>query len=132
YTDKADFILVDAPCSGLGVLRRRPEIRWRKSEDQIKELSALQRQILDSAAKCLKSGGILVYSTCTITHEENIDVVNDFLNTHHEFKADSLTGVLPDSLSGASGTETLTKGFVQFLPHVHGTDGFFIARMKKQ
>lgn len=132
YADKADFILVDAPCSGLGVLRRRPEIRWRKTEDQIEELSLLQKQILDSAARCLKSGGILVYSTCTVTHEENIDVMNDFLRTHKEFKADSLKGVLPESLSGVPGSETLTKGFIQFLPHVHGTDGFFIARMKKQ
>ncbi len=132
YEDKADFILVDAPCSGLGVLRRRPEIRWRKNEDQIKELSLLQKQILHSAARCLKSGGVLVYSTCTITHEENLDVINDFLNSHDEFKADSLTGVLSEGLSGVPGTETLAKGFIQFLPHVHGTDGFFIARMKKQ
>lgn len=132
YENKADFILVDAPCSGLGVLRRRPEIRWRKSEAQIKELSSLQKQILESSAKCLKSGGVLVYSTCTVTDEENIDVVNDFLNTHREFEAESMESVLPGSLSGVPGTETITRGFIQFLPHVHGTDGFFIARMKKQ
>lgn len=131
YEGKADCILVDAPCSGLGVLRRRPEIRWRKTNAQINELSQLQAEILASAAKCLKPGGTLVYSTCTVTHEENIDVIMDFLNNNDEFSLDSLTGILPASLTDAPGTETLAKGYIQFLPHIHGTDGFFISRLKK-
>jgi len=131
YSGKADFILVDAPCSGLGVLRRRPEIRWRKDPAQIMELQRLQLAILDSAARCVKPGGVLVYSTCTVTHEENIDVINGFLNKHHDFSTEGLAGYLPGTLSELPGTDTLYKGFVQFLPHVHGTDGFFIARMRK-
>lgn len=131
YAGRADSILVDAPCSGLGVLRRRPEIRWRKQPGQIDELHCLQVKILGSAAKCLKPGGTLVYSTCTVTHEENIDVVNEFLDGNAGFSLVSLEGYLPDKLAGMPGTDTLNKGYVQFLPHIHGTDGFFIARMQK-
>lgn len=130
--EKADYILVDAPCSGLGVLRRRPEIRWRKQPKEITELHRLQLQILLSAAKCLKDGGIMVYSTCTVTHEENIDVINEFLQQCGDFQLDSLVGHLPEGLRQMPGTETLTKGYIQFFPHVHGTDGFFIARLKKR
>lgn len=129
--EKADYILVDAPCSGLGVLRRRPEIRWRKQPGEIIELHKLQLQILLSAAKCLKDGGILVYSTCTVTHEENIDVVKEFLEQRGDFQPDSLAGHLPEGLLLMPGTETLAKGYIQFFPHIHGTDGFFIARFKK-
>lgn len=132
YPDTADFVLVDAPCSGLGVLRRRPEIRWRKKEEQIKELQALQHKIIKSAARCVKPDGVLVYSTCTVTREENNEVIEKFLNKNPEFYLDDLTGFLPDSLKGIPGTDTLTKGFMQFLPHLHGTDGFFIARMRRK
>lgn len=132
YEGKADFVLVDAPCSGLGVLRRRPEIRWRKTADQINELSQLQLNILGSAAKCLKPGGIIVYSTCTVTQEENINVINRFLEKHPDFELETLADKLPKELLNISGTESLSKGFVQFLPHIHGTDGFFIARLKKR
>lgn len=129
--EKADYILVDAPCSGLGVLRRRPEIRWRKQPGEITELQKLQLQLLLSAGSCLKDGGILVYSTCTITHEENIDVVDQFLQQCREFVLNSLVGHLPEGLLQMPGTETMSKGYIQFFPHIHGTDGFFIARFKK-
>jgi 16S rRNA (cytosine967-C5)-methyltransferase len=129
--EQADYILVDAPCSGLGVLRRRPEIRWRKKPEEISELPKLQLKILLSAGKCLKAGGVLVYSTCTITHEENLDVVNEFLQQCGDFQLESLAGHLPESLSQMPGTETMTNGYIQFFPHIHGTDGFFIARLRK-
>jgi len=132
FSGSADYILVDAPCSGLGVLRRRPEVRWRKKPEQITALHDLQVKILGSAAKCLKPGGVLVYSTCTVTHEENIDVINEFLNHHGDFQLESLAGYLPASLSTIPGTRTLSRGFVQFLPHLHGTDGFFISRLRKK
>lgn len=131
YRSQADYILVDAPCSGLGVLRRRPEIRWRKNEGQIKELQSLQLKILASAARCLKPGGILVYSTCTVTHEENIDVITEFLHRNPEYKLDSLSGLFPSTLEEMPGTQSLDKGYVQLMPQIHGTDGFFIARLKK-
>ncbi len=132
YAGQADYILVDAPCSGLGVLRRRPEIRWRKQPGEISELHDLQVKILVSAASCLRPGGTLVYSTCTLTPEENLDVIEEFLNKNTGFELESLSTYLPAGLSGMPGTETLSKGYLQFLPHIHGTDGFFIARMRKR
>lgn len=131
FAGQADYILVDAPCSGLGVLRRRPEIRWRKEPGQLAELRELQLAILDSAARCLKPGGVLVYSTCTVTEEENTSVVQEILRRRPELKLESLSGYLPGSLAGLPGLETMPDGFVQFLPHRHGTDGFFISRIRK-
>ncbi len=132
FAGEADYILVDAPCSGLGVLRRRPEIRWRKEPGQITQLHDLQVKILQSSARCLKPGGVLVYSTCTITPEENINTVREFLDTHGQFQLESLADFLPAVLSNIKGTDTMELGYVQFLPHIHGTDGFFISRMRKQ
>lgn len=131
FAGLADYILVDAPCSGLGVLRRRPEIRWRKEPGQIAELRDLQLAILDSAARCLKPGGALVYSTCTVTEEENTGVVHEILRRRPELKAESLADCLPGSLAGTPGLETIPEGYVQFLPHRHGTDGFFISRLRR-
>lgn len=131
YKDMADYVLVDAPCSGLGVLRRRPEIRWRKEKKQIQALSGLQGKILDSAALCVKAGGTLVYSTCTVTKEENQDIIEQFLKKHPEFSMESLNPYLPEKLKDSPGAKSLEKGYIQFLPHVHGTDGFFIARLRK-
>ncbi|WP_161820888.1 16S rRNA (cytosine(967)-C(5))-methyltransferase RsmB [Sporotomaculum syntrophicum] len=128
YTGWADYVLVDAPCSGLGVLRRRPDARWRKQEEQIAALAELQAQILASAAAALKPGGVLVYSTCTITREENLGQVELFLEQHPEFKWDTLAGLLPGALDQ---DETLDRGYLQILPHVHGLDGFFMARLVK-
>ncbi len=130
YNQWADYVLVDAPCSGLGVLRRRPDARWRKKEEQIYELAELQKQILDSVAAAVKPGGVLVYSTCTITEEENTCQVKSFLAAHPEFKLEPLTGLLPESLDHR---DTMKDGYLQILPHVHeGLDGFFIARMSKK
>lgn len=130
FAGQADFILVDAPCSGLGVLRRRPEIRWRKEPGQIRELRDLQLKILDSAAQCLKPGGALVYSTCTVTEEENTGVIKEILNRRPELKPESLADYLPEGLAGMPGLTTIPDGYVQFLPHRHGTDGFFISRFR--
>lgn len=123
-----DRILLDAPCSGLGVLRRRPDLRWRKSEGNIAELAQLQRQLLTALAPCLKVGGVLVYSTCTITREENEEQVNAFLANHPSFVLEDLQPVLGHMLDAPS----LTQGWLQLLPHRHGTDGFFIARLRRR
>ncbi|AGL02241.1 16S rRNA (cytosine(967)-C(5))-methyltransferase RsmB [Desulfoscipio gibsoniae] len=128
YTGWADYVLVDAPCSGLGVLRRRPDARWRKGEEQLAALAELQAQILESAAAVLKPGGVLVYSTCTITCEENLGQVKSFLHKHADFQWESLAELLPDSLDY---TATMGRGYLQLLPHIHGLDGFFIARLRK-
>lgn len=127
--NSADYVLVDAPCSGLGVLRRRPDARWRKEPEQIAELVKLQAEILESASRCVRKGGVLVYSTCTITREENLGQVEGFLAGHPEFALEDLTSLLPGSLDA---DRTMDRGYLQLLPHRHGTDGFFIARMRKK
>lgn len=127
--EKADYVLVDAPCSGLGVLKRRPDSRWRKTTDQIPGIIELQAQILNSAARCLKPGGVLVYSTCTLLEEENTARVEAFLRDHPEFTAEDLSRFLP---AVPDHDHTMARGYIQLLPHRHGTDGFFIARMRKR
>ncbi len=124
-----DFALVDAPCSGLGVLRRRPDARWRKEPGQIAALVQLQRRILHRVASCVKPGGILVYSTCTLTKEENQEQVEHFLHEHRQFKGDDLRSLLPLELDQDN---TMQQGYVQLMPHRHGMDGFFIARLRKK
>lgn len=125
----ADYVLLDAPCSGLGVLRRRPDSRWRKEAYQIPAIVKLQREMLESVSKCVRPGGVLVYSTCTITREENLGQIKAFLREHEEFVLEDLTPVLPANLAKE---RTVAKGYIQLLPHVHGIDGFFIAKMRKR
>lgn len=125
----ADYILVDAPCTGLGVLRRRPDARWRKEPGQISALVRLQAGILAGAARCLKKGGVLVYSTCTITREENLGQVQDFLARHPDFIMEDLTPYLPARLDGQG---TMGAGYLEILPHRYGMDGFFISRLRKK
>lgn len=127
--NKADFILVDAPCSGLGVLRRRPDARWRKEPGQLPAIIQLQREILEGVARCLKKNGVIVYSTCTITREENLRQVEWFLDKHPQFVLEDLSPFLP---AGLDFEGTLKGGFLQVLPYRHGMDGFFIARMRKK
>ncbi|AEF94146.1 sun protein [Desulfotomaculum nigrificans CO-1-SRB] len=129
YTNWADYVLVDAPCSGLGVLRRRPDARWRKDPSQLPGIVRLQREILESASTYLRPGGVLIYSTCTITREENIGVLEAFLADHPEFSLGDLRQFLPPGLAEE---ETAENGFIQLLPHIHGMDGFFIARLRKK
>lgn len=111
FPEQADKILIDAPCSGLGVIRRKADIRWKKNLAEIEELPKLQLEILTSASKAIKRGGILVYSTCTIIRRENEDVVEKFLANNPNFKL------------------IATK---KFLPHVDGTDGLFAAKLVRE
>ena len=107
---KADRVLLDAPCSGLGVIRRKPEIKYKNMDSEMKTLPIKQRAILEASANYVKPGGILLYSTCTINHYENDRIVNDFLNSSKEF-------------------EELER--IQLFPNVDGTDGFFICKMRR-
>ena len=116
-------MLVDAPCSGLGVLRRKPDSRWRKNEALLAELPLLQAAILDSAAKCVKPGGVLVYSTCTTEPQENQEIVQSFLNRSPEFSLDITGHFLPMKRE---------ESMVQLWPHIDNVDGFFIARMVRR
>lgn len=129
--EKADYILVDAPCSGLGVIRRRPDLRWRVKPDDLSRHAIQQLEILQQASKCLKAGGVLLYSTCSTEPEENIEVVNSFLMEYTRFKLEEITGLLPFPLVDSNDKIDAQKGFLQLLPHRHGTDGFFLACLRK-
>jgi 16S rRNA (cytosine967-C5)-methyltransferase len=121
-----DRILVDSPCSGLGTLRSHPEIKWQRSDKDIARLAGLQRRILTRAASLLKPNGILVYSTCTLTREENEIVINDFLARHQGFVLGEAEEYLPEQ------AKSMAQGrYFLALPHRHNTDGFFAARMRK-
>ncbi|OPZ74029.1 MAG: Ribosomal RNA small subunit methyltransferase B [Firmicutes bacterium ADurb.Bin456] len=128
-TGQAGFVLVDAPCSGLGVLRRRPDARWRKNPEDLPAIVKLQAEILEGASRCVKEGGVMVYSTCTLLREENAGQVENFLASHPEFALEDLSGFLPGVLDLEG---TLTNGYLQVYPHLHGMDGFFIARLRKK
>ncbi len=113
-----DRVLVDAPCSGLGTLRRNPEIKWRLKAREIKEFAGLQKAILHNAAACLKEGGTLVYSVCTVLPEENEAVVADFLKRHQDFHPIPPPPAIDRRLIDE-------EGFFRTRPDRHGTDGFF-------
>lgn len=125
---KVDYCIVDAPCSGLGIIRRRPDIKWNRKEEDIKELRQIQINILNNAKHYVKPGGIIIYSTCTIGKEENLDIVNGFLNENKEF---GLLG-FKELLDSKDRIDTAKEGYIQLFPHIHGTDGFFIARIQKK
>lgn len=124
----ADKILIDAPCSGMGVIRRRPDLRYKEGLTDSRELTETQRAILENCADLLKDGGDLVYSTCTVNPAENEEVVTAFLEKHKEF---SLTPVESPHIVGL-GAELLQKGMATFYPDMQGGDGFFIAKLKKE
>jgi 16S rRNA (cytosine967-C5)-methyltransferase len=121
-----DRILVDAPCSGLGTLRAHPEIKWHRDERDIARLRALQSQILDRIAAYLKPGGILVYSTCTLTREENDGNVESFLDRHSEFELQDAARYLPDEAK-----HMIREKYFEALPQRDNTDGFFAARLSR-
>lgn len=129
--EKVDYILVDVPCSGLGVIRRRPELRWRVEQGDLNLHAQQQMEILGQAGKCLKTGGIMLYSTCSTEPEENTGVVNSFLKEYTCFKLEALTPLLPFPLADSCDRIDAQKGFLQLLPHRHGTDGFFLACLRK-
>ncbi|MFZ3587973.1 16S rRNA (cytosine(967)-C(5))-methyltransferase RsmB [Bacillus sp. DJP31] len=125
-----DRILVDAPCSGLGVIRRKPDLKYQKNEKDIKALASIQSTILESVVPLLKKGGTLVYSTCTMDKEENDEVVERFLESHPSFERDrELIERLPNKIRGNA---IYKDGQIQILPHHFGTDGFFIACLRKR
>nr|WP_160357152.1 RsmB/NOP family class I SAM-dependent RNA methyltransferase [Bordetella sp. 02P26C-1] len=125
---KAQRVLVDAPCSGIGTLRRNPDLKWRQHPEALSELTALQTRIFNSAARCVAPGGRLVYATCSLLAEENEAQVEQFLATHPDFvqldAAEILKGRCPDL--------AVTGPNIQLRPDVHGTDGFFAAVLERR
>nr|WP_173198507.1 16S rRNA (cytosine(967)-C(5))-methyltransferase RsmB [Geobacter sp. SVR] len=122
-----DRILLDAPCSGLGVIRRNPEAKWRLSPDDLVRLSTTQKVLLEQVATLLKPGGALVYSTCSTAVEENEAVVRDFLSRRDDYVLENLQDAFPEYAQLLS-----PEGMFRAWPHRHGMDGFFAARLRKR
>ena len=122
-----DAVLVDAPCSGLGVMGDKPDIKYRLTTETIDALVPIQRDILETCASYVRPGGLLVYSTCTILPEENQNQVEVFLKKHPEFEADTDAKWLPEALRNG-----YANGMIQLLPSRDGVDGFFIARLRRK
>ena len=118
-----DLVLADAPCSGLGIIRKKPDIR-NKDPEPLENLPHIQGDILENVSRYVKPGGVLVYSTCTVLARENQDVVRGFLAEHPEFVLEPFT--LPGDIG------TVEEGMLTLWPHIHGTDGFFLSKMRKQ
>jgi 16S rRNA (cytosine967-C5)-methyltransferase len=122
-----DRVLVDAPCTGLGVLRRNPDIKWKVGPKDCRRLHLLQTELLGRAAELVRQGGVLVYVTCTLTPEENEGTVQAFLAEHGDFSLEDGRAILPPSLGDVVGE----KGSLKTWPHRHGVDGFFAARLRR-
>lgn len=129
-----DVVLLDAPCSGFGVIRRKPEIRWTKSPADIDDIAAVQHRLLAAAAAVVKPGGLLVYSTCTFEPRENEEQVARFLASHPEYAPDVdwPRPMLEAFRSVGLPEPSPATGSVTLLPHMAGTDGFFIARLRRR
>ena len=122
---QADRVLLDVPCTGLGVLAKRADLRWRRSPEDLEEMAGLQEALLTTAARLVLPGGILVYSTCTIEPEENEHQIDAFLARNEDFELESAAGYVPDEMVSE-------EGFLITLPHQHRTDGAFAARLRRQ
>jgi 16S rRNA (cytosine967-C5)-methyltransferase len=125
FTNCADRVLLDAPCSGLGTLHRRPDIRWRITPETVQELSVLQGELLEQAATWVKPGGVLVYATCTLHPQENEEVIQPFLEQHSHWQIKQPS---PDSPLSAFSTP---QGWLKVWPHRYQMDGFFMVRLKR-
>ncbi len=134
YKNKFDKILLDVPCLGIGVLKRKPDIKWQKKKEDIEEISKLQLDILDTCSKYLKPGGEIVYSTCSVFRKENRDIIEKFLEKNSNFKLDNLYNILNEKIYNKD------KFFIQFVDKENNgylevfqnekTDGFFICKLK--
>ena len=121
WVGMGDSVLCDVPCSGMGIIRKKPEIRY-KDADEIQNLPEIQKNILENCSNYVKPGGTLVYSTCTILERENQAVVQEFLQQHPEFEAVPIE----HPVFGTS-----ENGMITLLPSIHDTDGFFIAKLRR-
>ena len=120
-----DGVLLDAPCTGTGVLSKRADLRWRRTAEDLAEAVKLQEELLDEAANHVKRGGRLVYSTCSLEPEENWDQVEKFLDKYDNFEPEPLDEFLPEEVLAEDGLA------YQTFPHVHGCDGHFGVRLKR-
>ncbi len=121
FDEKPDIIFADVPCSGLGTLRKKPDIKWKRELDDIYQMADMQKKILTNAAKLSKKGTVIVYSTCTIEPEENRDNIEWFLKEFPDFELDPAEKYIP--------AEVTKNGYFETMPHIHGIDGAFAARL---
>lgn len=124
---QADRVLIDAPCSGWGVIYKKPDIKNNIRREDLHELYELQRRILFTCSRYVRPGGILVYSTCTMNADENHKVIEEFLERNPNFKLDDFTHLLPEGLR----TSVIAPGMIQLIPSRDGIDGFFISKLKR-
>jgi 16S rRNA (cytosine967-C5)-methyltransferase len=128
---KIDRVIVDAPCSGLGTLRRNPDLKWRQSPEAVQEMTVKQAAILDSAARLLKPGGRLVYATCSLLPQENEAIAQAFSAAHPEFRllpvGELLSQLKVDAAAGLCSGGASGQDYLRLWPHRHQTDGFFAA-----
>lgn len=125
-----DRVLVDAPCSGFGVIRKKPDLKWSKTEDDVKRLNSIQKDILHAASEMVKHGGLLVYSTCTVDKEENDRVADWFLTNHQDFEWDPhFAEKMPETVKSYIMDE---RSDLQIMPHYFNSDGFYIAAYRKK
>lgn len=125
YNDRFDRVLLDVPCSGLGG-GSKPDARFRRTQDDIRRISGIQSAILGTCSRYVKAGGILVYSTCTVSKAENEDVITDFLEKNKGFELVPITGSISDEI-----TERGKSGMLQLFPNTDGVDGFFIGKLRR-
>jgi 16S rRNA (cytosine967-C5)-methyltransferase len=125
--EPADLVLLDAPCTGLGVVRRKPEIKWRRTPDDIQRLAHTQEEMIRHAATFVVPGGALIYSTCTVEPEENQRIVAAFLARNPTFRLEDARHYLPDEAVSAGVVSD--DGFLETWPDLHGCDGAFAARL---
>lgn len=130
-TGKIDRVLVDAPCSGSGTLRRNPDLKWRFDEAELARVNRIQGNVLRAAARLVKSGGRLVYSTCSLLALENQQVIESFLEEQPHFEVVPASGVLKSQNIEIDHADRFAPWFVM-LPHLHGTDGFFAAVLERR
>ena len=128
WEGKMDIVLADLPCSGLGVMGRKPEIRYLISPEQIDSLQCLQREILQNVSRYVRPGGVLLYSTCTICRAENTENAA-FIREQLPFESVDLRPQLPEILQNEA---SAPEGWLQLLPGVHPSDGFFVAKFRRQ
>jgi 16S rRNA (cytosine967-C5)-methyltransferase len=122
--EQVDLVFADVPCSGLGTLSKKPDIKWKREREDILVLADMQKKILDAAVSLLKPGGVLIYSTCTIEPEENEENIKWFLEKYPQFEIDPADNYLPQ--------DVCKNGFMEILPHIHYIDGAFAARLIKK
>ena len=125
--EKFEKIVADVPCSGLGVIRRKPDIKWNTKEEDINELTNIQYKILVNASKYLRKGGILIYSTCTNNKKENDDIVNKFLEENEDFKIGKIDNIAEDFAK-----YVYNDGMLELSPDKNDCDGFFICKLLKE